>query len=97
MCCGRKRAAQRHPAPAAPAPAAPPTRAGSRPPIRPVAGPSPSGYGGAVLIQYLETAPIRAWGPLTGRVYDFSADKPIQPVDPGDAAALAMSDLFRRF
>jgi hypothetical protein len=50
----------------------------------------------AVTLEYLETAPIRVWGPATGRPYDFSGAERLQAMDARDAAALARSSLFRR-
>jgi hypothetical protein len=51
---------------------------------------------GAVMLEYLEVAPIRVWGPATGRPYDFSGAQPRHAMDARDAAALARSGLFRR-
>jgi hypothetical protein len=51
---------------------------------------------GAVRLQYIEVAPIRVWGPATGRPYDFSGAEPVHPIDARDASILARSSLFRR-
>jgi hypothetical protein len=51
---------------------------------------------GAVMLEYTEVAPIRVWGPATGRPYDFSGDQPVHAMDARDAALLARSNLFRR-
>ena len=51
---------------------------------------------GAVTLEYLEVAPIRVWGPATGRPYDFSGAQPLHAMDARDAAALTRSGLFRR-
>jgi hypothetical protein len=60
--------------------------------------PSPLALGSlrSVTLQYLETAPIRVTGPVTGRWYEFSVDQPAQAVDPRDAAVLTRSGPFRR-
>jgi hypothetical protein len=51
---------------------------------------------GAVMLEYLEVAPIRVWGPATGQPYDFSGAQPVHAMDARDATALARSGLFRR-
>jgi hypothetical protein len=51
---------------------------------------------GAVMLEYLEVAPIRVWGPATGQPYDFSGTQPRHEMDARDAVALARSGLFRR-
>ena len=50
----------------------------------------------AVMLEYLEAAPIRVWGPATGQPYDFSGAEPHHAMDARDAAVLARSGLFRR-
>ncbi len=91
MCCGNKRSILRN--------AAPPTASVPRAPRpNPVAGsprlatdPAP-----AVILHYLDRDPVRVWGPVTGRAYEFSGERPDQPVDPRDAAVLSRSRFFRR-
>ena len=108
MCCGRRRSAWR----AAPAPlraprtvpaaaqdvsgsaATPDDSVGRR--VAPTQGMSAQAPFHAVLLEYLEVAPIRVWGPATGRPYDFSGAEPQHAMDARDAAALARSGLFRR-
>jgi hypothetical protein len=50
----------------------------------------------ALTIRYLETSPIRVWGPVTRRAYDFSGTQPTQSIDLRDAAVLVRSALFLR-
>jgi hypothetical protein len=57
-------------------------------PGAPVAGLTP--------LRYLQEAPIRVVGPVTGRPYAFSGARPLQMVDPRDAEALGRASLFRR-
>jgi hypothetical protein len=47
-------------------------------------------------LRYLQEAPIRVVGPVTGRPYAFSGARPLQMVDPRDAEALGRASLFRR-
>ena len=108
MCCGKRRAGWS----AASAPlraqrtVAPPAQAVSASAVRPGAsgggrvafrqGISAQAPVGAVVLEYLEVAPIRVWGPATGRPYDFSGAQPRHAMDARDAAALTRSGLFRR-
>jgi hypothetical protein len=48
-----------------------------------------------VRLQYLQTRPVLVRGPVTGRVYQFSAAHPEAGVDSRDAAALLQTNLFR--
>ena len=50
----------------------------------------------AVSLRYLENAPIRMQGHVTGQSYDFSGVHPIRTVDARDAAAFLRSRLFRQ-
>jgi hypothetical protein len=100
MCCGSRRSAWRN---ATTAPSArstaPSARGTGDPPVLPArAAPRDLARGtiAGVMLRYLETDPIRAWGPVTGRPYDFSSAIPVIEVDPRDAAVLARSGLFRR-
>jgi hypothetical protein len=51
---------------------------------------------GALSLRYLENAPIRVQGPVTGTPYDFSGVHPIRTVDARDAPALLHTRLFRQ-
>jgi hypothetical protein len=48
------------------------------------------------MLHYTEAEPIRVWGPVTGRPYDFSATQPLQSVEARDAAAFTRTSVFRR-
>jgi len=60
------------------------------PPPSPVA----AAYGD-VSIEYLERSPIRVRGSATGRVYEFSRARAVQPVDARDSAGLLSTRFFR--
>ena len=47
-------------------------------------------------LRYLENAPIRVRGPVSGKSYEFSASLSVQHVDPRDAPTLLNTRLFRR-
>ena len=47
-------------------------------------------------IRYLGSSPIRLRGSVSGRSYQFSVTRPVQPLDSGDAASLLNTRLFRR-
>jgi hypothetical protein len=99
MCCGSKRSAWRSASSSrvTPVPSSPVTygaSGGSR--IAQTPAVSAHSSFGAVMLEYVEVAPIRVWGPATGRPYDFSGDQPVQAMDARDAASLARSGLFRR-
>lgn len=49
-----------------------------------------------VSLRYLQTGPIQMRGPVTGRHYEFSNLRPIQAIDPRDAAVLLRTRFFRR-
>jgi hypothetical protein len=49
-----------------------------------------------VPLRYTEGTPIRVWGAVTGRAYEFTDAEPAQAVDPRDAAILTRGGLFRR-
>jgi hypothetical protein len=51
---------------------------------------------GSVMVRYLETSPIRVHGPVTGRLYEFSGQQPLQVVERGDADALTRTRFFHR-
>ena len=102
-CCGNRRAA----ASAAfdpttsRAPPTPPNGPGNRP-ARSPAGSAPGWAGAAgagavsVMVRYLESSPIRVHGPVTGRLYEFSGQQPVQSVERRDADALTRTRVFRR-
>ena len=99
MCCGRIRAAMRNAnrqtgsvAPPGPVPRGLPGSGR----LSGLARGTAAGAVAAVMIGYVEHSPIRVWGPVTGRPYDFPGAGAMLPVDARDAAALTRSDLFRR-
>lgn len=101
MCCGSKRSAWRSASPSSRVTPSMPSNpatygagGGSRLAHTPTTSVQPSF--GAVTLEYVEVAPIRVWGPATGRPYDFSEDQPVQAMDARDAASLTRSNLFRR-
>ena len=49
-----------------------------------------------VRLRPVDSRPVRAVGPKTGRSYDFTADTPVNYVDPMDAVALLNSGRFER-
>jgi hypothetical protein len=67
-------------------------RGAAHPPSRP---PAQAPYL-AVRLRYLENAPIRVQGHITGRPYDFSGVHPVRTVDARDASALLHTRLFRQ-
>jgi hypothetical protein len=46
------------------------------------------------VLRYRERARVQVRGPVTGRVYEFSAGQPTQPVDARDAQTLLRTRLF---
>lgn len=87
-CCGRKTSSSPVTAPAF-APASP----------RPAWTASPMPHAanvGTVLLRSRERARVLVRGPVTGRTYEFSAERPAQPVDPRDADALMRTTRFVR-
>lgn len=50
---------------------------------------------GLAALHYLQEAPIRVMGPVTGRPYAFSGSRPVQMVDARDAQMLGRAALFR--
>jgi hypothetical protein len=106
MCCGSRRSAWRtqsiNGAQGQPAgaprtvdtrpraqPALPVTASSFRPPPAPEHLPP-------VSLRYTETVPMRVWGAVTGRCYDFEDSETPQLVDPRDAAVLTRGGLFLR-
>lgn len=96
-CCGQKREALKHAtmqrmgdgtAPAAPNPPAPLPWALPAPPQQTVHS--------LIVLEYLERSQILVRGPVSGREYEFSAERRIQPVEVADAVALLRTRFFRR-
>lgn len=50
----------------------------------------------AISVRYLENAPIRVRGPVSGVYYEFSRAHPVQQVDPRDSSGLLSTRFFRR-
>jgi hypothetical protein len=95
MCCGQKRSTLRGTS-ASPAMIPPPspsrTSAGHSPvTARQTQGPAPYT---PVNLRYLQNRAIRVQGAGTGRQYDFSAARPVQPVDRRDLPGLLRTGLF---
>lgn len=51
---------------------------------------------GTVLLRLRERARVRVRGPVTGRTYEFSAERPVQHVDRRDADVLERTSHFVR-
>ena len=49
-----------------------------------------------VLLRYRERARVLVRGPVTGRVYEFSAEQPTQVVEARDVEALLLTRYFMR-
>ncbi len=49
-----------------------------------------------IALHYLGRIRTVLWGIVTGRRYEFSPERPVNHVDPRDAAPLLESGLFRR-
>jgi len=105
MCCGNKRSALRsistssRAASNAPAPAAASASVGGAPRTRgiaPAAALSARGPSNSVVLRYQGAPAIRVRGPVTGRLYDFSAAQPTQAVDPADAPALTRTGILHQ-
>jgi hypothetical protein len=90
MCCGSKRSAWRS---GSVAQRARQTVASSPAPPRVTPSAVPSHE---VMLHYTQAAPIRVWGPVTGRPYDFSAAQPVQAIEARDAAVFTRTSAFRR-
>ena len=95
-CCGKKRSAiakasqtRRRPAGAAP----PPAGSVAAPPPHNGAAASP---GTGVAVKYTGTDVVRVRGGATGRVYEFSAQRSVVRLHPGDALSVLRRAGFRR-
>jgi hypothetical protein len=100
-CCGQKRAALTSVPPAAVTQPSPkPLATNWRPPMigRQVTAHTQSAQPlptySSIALRYTETSPILVRGPASGRQYQFSGSKPVQTVDPRDAAALLRTGFF---
>ena len=49
---------------------------------------------GSVMMQYRGNGSAQIRGPVTGQVYQFQRQQPVQPVDPRDAVSLIRTRLF---
>ena len=49
----------------------------------------------AVTLRYAAQRPVQVRGALTGRLYSFSADERLRPVDRRDVVGLLRTGLFR--
>jgi len=61
----------------------------------PAAQPPQSPYS-SVMLEYLQSSPVKVRGPVSGREYEFSGTKRIQYVTAVDASPLVRSGFFRR-
>jgi hypothetical protein len=103
MCCGNRRSAWRNTLGASPQASTiqKPTGNLVSSPAPAPAEPAP-GNGRAwgqltpVPLHCTAQLPLRIWGAVTGRAYEFSDAEAVQPVDPRDAAILTRGYLFRR-
>lgn len=55
-----------------------------------------AGAAGTVVVKYVETSPVRVYGPATGKRYEFSGAAAVQAVDVLDAPHLVKTGFFRR-
>jgi len=81
-CCGQKRSQMQSAVPAAPAA---PRPAWPAPPVE-----------RGVMLRYRERGPVLVRGPVTGRSYEFSVERPAQAVEPRDAEVLLRTRHFVR-
>ncbi len=99
MCCGSRRSAWRNASisPRAPSRAPAISRNAGDGAQRPAAA-AGTGWGrlASVAIRHTEPTPVRVWGAVTGRAYEFPDAETAQAVDPRDAAILMRDGPFRR-
>ena len=50
----------------------------------------------SISLRYLDNSPIRVRGLVSGKSYEFSNSRPVQPVDARDASSLLNTRFFRR-
>jgi hypothetical protein len=102
MCCGNRRSAWRATTGASSQATAARRAAGvtSTPDISPAAPASGKGLSWGqltpVALHCTAQLPLRIWGAVTGRAYEFSDAEAVLPVDPRDAAILTRGYFFRR-
>lgn len=102
-CCGQRRSQPPSAMPAASYPAWP------LPVVQGLAGQVGSAFEGlghgmyrgaaghrSVVLRYYDRARVRVRGPVTGRVYEFSAEQPTQSVEARDAELLLRTRHFMR-
>jgi hypothetical protein len=96
MCCGQKRSAIRNASSQATTPTARPRGIEQPQPstIPQTAAVKPPEV--SVSVRYMDNPAIKVRGPVTGRQYEFSGLRPVQVVDPRDAAALLRTRFFRQ-
>jgi hypothetical protein len=97
-CCGHRRAVigaapLTNPRPAAAMPPGPAPRPASTFARTPAPAPPTAA---STKLHYLERSPILVHGPVTGRPYAFSGERPVQVVDGRDADVLLQTRFFRR-
>jgi hypothetical protein len=100
-CCGQHRDAMRAPASKVhPSSVASPLNASVRPALvghGPMWNPASLALAGrGIQLHCRERVPVRVRGPVTGRIYEFSAAQPVQVVDARDADGLLRTRLFLR-
>jgi len=106
MCCGSRRSAWRSASTSSQVPSQAPSiiRNGGLAVLGPETsrGDPTSGKGLAfgqltpVALHCTAQLPLRIWGAVTGRAYEFSDAEAVLPVDPRDAAILTRGYFFRR-
>lgn len=103
MCCGQKRSELRNSQAQRTAWSIPQRKSGDSPaqaartqPSAPAAMRTISPGDASISIRYLENAPIRVRGLVSGLSYEFSGSHAIQPVDARDATSLLNTRFFRR-
>jgi hypothetical protein len=99
MCCGNRRSAWRATTGAS-SQATDARRVASIPDRAPAAPASGKGLSWGqltpVALHCTAQLPLRIWGAVTGRAYEFSDAEAVLPVDPRDAAILTRGYFFRR-
>jgi hypothetical protein len=98
MCCGQKRSELRSNPEQTMSPAVPQYVSGNNQArrVQPQARVPISKANDVVNLRSLQNSLIRVRGPNTGRRYEFSGLRPVQPVDARDVSALLLTRLFRR-
>lgn len=65
-------------------------------PFAPVPDHPQSAEWSSIRLRYLQKSPIRVGGPVSGRIYDFSGERPVLPVESRDAESLLRTGFFTR-